>query len=72
VISAGDSFSDSLNRFLPTYFQRTLKLRPLVPYPDLFQELLPSLIEAEKPDVYIELLVDRNLVNAPVVIFPGK
>jgi len=72
VILAGDSFNDSLNHILSTYFRRTLKLRPLMPYPGLFQELLPSLIEAEKPDIYIELLVDRNLVNAPVVIFPGK
>ena len=72
VILAGDSFTEALNGFLPAYFQRSVKLSPVIPYPNLLQELLPSMIEAEKPDIYIELLVDRHLVDPPLMIFPGK
>jgi alginate O-acetyltransferase complex protein AlgJ len=72
VIVAGDSFCDSLNRFLPAHFRRTLKLRPFVPYPIAFQESLPRLIAAEKPDVFIELLVDRALFSSPEETFPGE
>jgi alginate O-acetyltransferase complex protein AlgJ len=64
AIVTGDSFTNTLNMFLPAQFRRTLKIRPLVPYQDPFFQ---SIIETEKPDVYIELVVDRHLANPPQV-----
>lgn len=62
AIITGDSFTNGLNVFLPTHFRRTLKIRPLVSFGDPFFQ---SIIEMEKPDVYIELVVDRHLANPP-------
>lgn len=62
AIITGDSFTNGLNVFLPTHFRRTLKIRPLVSFEDPFFQ---SIIEMEKPDVYIELVVDRHLANPP-------
>jgi alginate O-acetyltransferase complex protein AlgJ len=64
AIVTGDSFTNTLNMFLPAHFRRTLQIRPLVSYQDPFFQ---SIIEAEKPDVYIELVVDRHLANPPRV-----
>lgn len=64
AIVTGDSFTNTLNMFLPAHFRRTLQVRPLVSYQDPFFQ---SIIEAEKPDVYIELVVDRHLANPPQV-----
>jgi len=64
AVVTGDSFTNTLNMFLPAHFRRTLKIRPLVSYQDPFFQ---SIIEAEKPDVYIELVVDRHLANPPQV-----
>jgi acetyltransferase AlgX (SGNH hydrolase-like protein) len=72
VMLVGDSFKEAINQFLPAYFQRSLKLSPSVSNHAVFQEFLPSLIEAEKPDIYIEVIVDRNLANPPVTIFSAK
>ncbi len=72
LILAGDSFSEVLGRFLSPHFRRTLRLRPEMPYAAEFEESLPPLIEAEKPDVYIELVVDRNLFLPPAVVFASK
>jgi alginate O-acetyltransferase complex protein AlgJ len=64
AIITGDSFTGALNTFLPAHFRRTLQIRPVVSYQDPFFQ---SIIEAEKPDVYIELVVDRHLANPPRV-----
>ena len=64
AIVTGDSFTNTLNMFLPAHFRRTLQVRPLASYQDPFFQ---SIIEAEKPDVYIELVVDRHLANPPQV-----
>jgi hypothetical protein len=67
AIVTGDSFTGKLYLFLPAHFRRTLNIRPLVSYKDPFFQ---SIIETEKPDVYIELVVDRHLANPPRVTTP--
>ena len=62
AIVTGDSFTQTLNTFLAAHFRRTLKIRPLVPYKDPFFQ---SIIEMEKPDVYIDAMVDVLLSNPP-------
>lgn len=62
AIVTGDSFTGKLFLFLPAHFRRTLNIRPLVSYKDPF---FRSIVETEKPDVYIELVVDRHLANPP-------
>jgi hypothetical protein len=60
AVVTGDSFAEALNIFLPAHFRRTLKLQPYVPYQEPFFQ---TIVETEKPDVYIEVLVDRHLFN---------
>jgi alginate O-acetyltransferase complex protein AlgJ len=69
AIVTGDSFTNTLNMFLPGHFRRTLTIRPLIPFEDPFFQ---SVVEAEKPDVYIELVVDRHLANPPQVLGPAE
>jgi len=61
----GDSYSAALNIFLPGHFRRTLTIRPLLSFQDPF---FKRVIEAERPDVYIEVMVERNFANLPRVI----
>jgi hypothetical protein len=65
----GDSFSSALNLFLPAHFRRTLTIRPLLSFDDPF---FKRVIEAEKPDVYIEVIVERNLASPPRAIDANK
>jgi hypothetical protein len=68
VIVTGDSFSDALNNFLPAHFRRSLKFRPYLSCKD---PIFNTLVAAEKPDVYLEVIVDRHLANPPQVLTPG-
>jgi hypothetical protein len=65
VIVTGDSFSDALNKFLPAHFRRSLKFRPYLSCKD---PLFNTLVAVEKPDVYLEVVVDRHLANPPRVL----
>lgn len=65
IFVTGDSFSIFLSYYLAPYFQRTVAVRPLTPYPAGFQRLIPEILDAEKPDIYIEEILDRMLPLAP-------
>ena len=69
AIVTGDSFTGVLNNFLPTHFRRTLEFRPYLSYKD---PLFKTLVASEKPDVYLEIFVDRHLINPPRVLAPQK
>jgi hypothetical protein len=69
AIVTGDSFSRAVSNSLPAHFRRTLKFRPYLSYKD---PLFKSLVAAEKPGVYLEILVDRHLINPPQVLSPQK
>ena len=61
VLITGDSFSAGLMQYLPEHFRRTVRLSPSIPYSPWFQSLMPRLIDAEKPDIYLDVLVARHL-----------
>jgi alginate O-acetyltransferase complex protein AlgJ len=69
AIVTGDSFSNAISIFLPGHFQRTLKFRPYLSYKD---PIFKAIVAAEKPDVYLEILVDRHLINPPQVLSSQK
>ena len=69
AIVTGDSFSNAVSNSLSAHFRRTLKFRPYLSYRD---PLFKTLVAAEKPDVYLEILVDRHLANPPRVISPER
>ena len=71
VLITGDSFGKGLMEFLPKHFRRVVRLRPDVPYNAWFQGLLPSLVEAEKPDIYLDVLCSRSLRVPPKALFPA-
>jgi hypothetical protein len=72
VLITGDSFGRGLLEFLPEHFRRVVRLRPDVPYNAWFQDLLPGLVEAEKPDVYLDVLCSRSLRYPPKVLFLAR
>lgn len=72
VLITGDSFGKGLLEFLPEHFRRVVRLRPDVPYSAWFQGVLPGLVEAEKPDVYLDVLSSRSLRYPPKVLFPAR
>lgn len=72
VLVTGDSFGGGLLEFLPYHFRRVVRLRPDVPYNGWFQGLLPSLVEAEKPDVYLDVFCSRSLRFPPKATFPAR
>jgi len=65
LLVTGDSFGRGLMQFLPEHFARVVRLRPEIPYTPWFQALLPALVEAEKPDVYLDVFVSRGLKTPP-------
>jgi len=67
VLVTGDSFGKGLMRFLPEHFRRVVRLRPPLPYTPWFQALIPQLIEAEKPDIYLDVFSSRSLKHPPRV-----
>jgi len=67
VLVTGDSFGRGLMTYLPEHFQRVVRLRPQLPYTAWFQSIIPTLVEAEKPDVFIDIYVSRSLKRAPKV-----
>jgi alginate O-acetyltransferase complex protein AlgJ len=69
VIVTGDSFSDALNNFLPAHFRRSLKFRPYLSCKD---PILNTLVAVEKPDVFVEVIVDRHLANPPQVLTAAR
>jgi alginate O-acetyltransferase complex protein AlgJ len=69
AIITGDSFSNAINVPLSGHFRRTLEFRPYLSYND---PLFKTIVGAEKPDVYLEILVDRHLANPPQVLSPEK
>jgi alginate O-acetyltransferase complex protein AlgJ len=69
AILTSDSFGVHLAPFLAQHFGRMAHIYPLVPYEQAYHEFLPRLIEIERPDVYIELLVERNLGSIPEHVF---
>jgi len=72
MLITGDSFGLGLLEFLPEHFRRVVRLRPDVPYTAWFQGLLPGLVEAEKPDVYLDVLCSRSMRYPPKVLFPAR
>ena len=69
IVVTGDSFSSAVSNLLPAHFRRTLKFRPYLSYKD---PLFKAIVAGEKPDVYLEIFVDRHLANPPRVISPEK
>lgn len=67
VLITGDSFGKGLLEFLPEHFSRVVRLRPDLPYSPWFQELLPKIVEAEKPDVYLDVYYGIRLKSPPKV-----
>ncbi len=65
LLLGGNSFTTGLLDFLPAHFRRVVRVRPVVPYPAWFQALTPRLVEAEKPDVVLDVLSERHLRKAP-------
>jgi alginate O-acetyltransferase complex protein AlgJ len=70
LLLVGNSFTQGVLRFLPEHFRRVVRLRPQIPYETWFHEQLPGIINAEKPDFYIEVLSERHLYKAPEPRFP--
>lgn len=72
LLITGDSFGAGVLESLPGHFRRVVRLRPEIPYSAWFQEALPALVEAEKPDIYLDIFCSRSLRSAPKAPFPGK
>lgn len=72
LLVTGDSFGKGLMQFLPEHFQRVFRLRPQIPYTPWFQALIPALVEAEKPDIYLDVFCTQSLKHPPKVLVGGK
>lgn len=72
VLITGDSFGVGLMQYLPEHFRRTVRLSLPIPYSPWFQSLMPQLVDAEKPDIYLDVLVARHITRPPVGPIGGK
>jgi len=72
VLITGDSFGHGLMRYLPEHFRRIVRLRPDLPYTPWFQDVIPRLVEAEKPDIYLDVFCSRSLKHPPKMPFSGR
>lgn len=65
AILSTDSFGPVLLPLLAASFQRTVLLPGRQPSDTDFDTYLPRLLDLEKPDVFVELVVERNVAHAP-------
>jgi len=71
LLMTGDSFGGGIMRFLSEHFRRTVRLQIQIPYTPWFQALIPKLVEAEKPDIYLDVYCTRSLKHPPAVAIGG-
>ena len=69
LLFCADSFGIAIGRLLAGQFTRVLYLRPPSLFDARFHELLPRVVESERPDILIDLIVERNLEKPPTHIF---
>lgn len=69
VLLVGDSFTGGPIPFLLDHFQRVIQFCPEPFLSKWSQQIIPEIVSAEKPDVYIELIVDRNSGLSPAAPF---
>jgi hypothetical protein len=71
VLLVGDSFTGGPIPFLLDHFHRVIQFCPEPFLSKWSQQIIPEIVGAEKPDVYIELIVDRNSGLSPEAPFSG-
>ena len=73
IMMVGDSYGGKVMHFLPEHFLRTVAFRPKVPYEAWYQRMVPKIVADEKPDIYIDLIVDRHLsIPPPITICDSR